>query len=181
MTVGAKNNYTRAIKLDLTFFSFGFYIFEVFSSLLNSRRRLRDVQTETIRSERADNHLCLRVLSHAQQQDKLNAKRIIHRICSIFRLFLYQINTKAVLTVSRRIHSLSSIQQHLNHAPQKKKRQTSAKRHDDIVAPQLPRYNKLDSSSSENTSAEIRPISCVLGVSSDEADDVAERTIVSKE
>ena len=24
MTVGAKNNYTRAIKLDLTFFSFGF-------------------------------------------------------------------------------------------------------------------------------------------------------------
>ena len=31
----------------------------------------------------------------------------------------------------------------------------------------------------ENT--EIRPISCVLGVSSDEADDVAERTIVSKE
>ena len=35
----------------------------------------------------------------------------------------------------------------------------------------LPRYNKLDSSSSENPSAEIRPISCVLGVSSDEADD----------
>ena len=63
----------------------------------------------------------------------------------------------------------------------RKKRQTSAKRHDDIVTPQLPRYNKLDSSSSENTSAEIRPISCVLGVSSDEADDVAERTIVSKE
>ena len=67
MTVGAKNNYPRAIKLDLTFFSFGFYIFEVFSSLLNSRRRLQDVQTETIRSERVDHHLCLRVLRHAQQ------------------------------------------------------------------------------------------------------------------
>ena len=57
----------------------------------------------------------------------------------------------------------------------------NAKRHDDIVTPQLPRYNKLDSSSSENTSAEIRPISCVLGVSSDDADDVAQRTIVSKD
>ena len=56
MTVGAKNNYTRAIKLDLTFFSFGFYIFE--ASFLNSRRRLQDVQTETIRSEQVDNHLC---------------------------------------------------------------------------------------------------------------------------
>ena len=160
----------------------GFYIFEVSSSLLNSRRRLQDVETETIRSERVENHLCLRVLRHAEQQDKLNAKRIIHGIFSIFRLFLYQINTKFVLTVSRRIHFLSSIHQHLNHAPQeKKKRQTSAKRHDDIVTPQLPRYNKLNSSSSENTSAEIRPISCELGVSSDGADDVAERTIVSKE
>ena len=58
MTVGAKNNYARAIKLDLTFFSFGFYIFEVFSSLLSSRRRLQDVQTETIRSGRVENHLC---------------------------------------------------------------------------------------------------------------------------
>ena len=121
MTVGAKINYARAIKLDLTFSSFGFYIFEVFFSLLNSRRRLQDVQTETIRSERVDNHLCLRVLRHAQQQDKLNAKRIIHGICSIFRFFLYQINTKFVLTASRRIHFLSSIHQHLNHAPQKKK------------------------------------------------------------
>ena len=91
MTVGAKNNYTRAIKLDLTFFSFGFYIFEVFSSLLSSRRRLQDVQTETIRSERVDNHLCLRVLRHAQQQDKLNAKKLIQGICSIFRLFLYKL------------------------------------------------------------------------------------------
>ena len=63
----------------------------------------------------------------------------------------------------------------------RKKGQTSAKRHDEIVTPQLPRYNKLDASSSENTSAEIRPISCVLGVFSDEADDVDERTIVSKE
>ena len=58
MTVGAENNYAQAIQLDQTFFSFGFYIFEVFSSLLNSRRRLQDVQTETIRSERVDNHLC---------------------------------------------------------------------------------------------------------------------------
>ena len=33
----------------------------------------------------------------------------------------------------------------------RKKRQTSAKRHDDIVTPQLPRYNKLDSSSSAKT------------------------------
>ena len=108
MTVGAKNNYARAINLDLTSFSFGVYIFEVFSSFINSRRRLQDAQTETIRSERVDNHLCLRVLRHAQQQDKLNAKRIIHGICSILRLFLYQTNTKFVLTVSRRIHFLSS-------------------------------------------------------------------------
>ena len=49
MTVGAKNNYAQAIQLDQTFFSFGFYIFEVFFGLLNSRRRLQDVQTETIR------------------------------------------------------------------------------------------------------------------------------------
>ena len=64
MTVGAKTNYAQAIKLDLPFFSFGFYIFEVFCSLHNSRRRLEDVQTETtpIQSERVDNHLCLRVL-----------------------------------------------------------------------------------------------------------------------
>ena len=99
----------------------GFYIFEVSSSLLNSRRRLQDVVTETIRSERVENHLCLSVLRHAEQQDKLNAKRIIRGIFSIFRLFLYQIDTKFVLTVSRRIHFLSSIHQHLNHAPQKKK------------------------------------------------------------
>ena len=143
MTEGAKNNYARAIKLDLTFFSFGSYIFEVFSSLLNSRRRLRDVQKETIRSKRVDNHLCLRVLRHAQQQDKLNAKRIIHGICSLFRLFLYQINTKVVLTVSRRIHFLSSIQQYLNHAPQRKKRHRGA------TTATLQQTNKLDSSSSD--------------------------------
>ena len=41
----------------------------------------------------------------------------------------------------------------------KKKRQTSAKRHDDILTPQLLRCNKIDSSWSENTSEEIRPIS----------------------
>ena len=60
------------------------------------------------------------LVGHAQTffAGELNAKRIIHGICSIFRLFLYQINTKFVLTVSRRIHFLSSIHQHLNHAPQ---------------------------------------------------------------
>ena len=106
------------------------------------------------------------VLRHAQQQDKLNAKRLIHGICSIFRLFLYQINTKFVLTVSRRIHFLSSIHQHLNKAPQKKKRQTSAKRHDVILTPQLLHYNKIDWSWSENTWEEIRPISpCIYACS----------------
>ena len=53
MTVGAKNNYAQAIKLNQTFFSFGFYIFEVFFGLLNSRRRLEDGQTETIRSKQS--------------------------------------------------------------------------------------------------------------------------------
>ena len=60
------------------------------------------------------------VLRHTQPQDKLNAKRLIHGICSIFRLLLYQINTKFVLTFSRRVHFLFSIHQHLNNAPQKK-------------------------------------------------------------
>ena len=73
MTVGAKNNYTRAIKLDLTFCSFGFYIFEVFSTLLSKRRRLQDVykakQSEV--SELTTTYCG--VLLHAQQQDKLNA------------------------------------------------------------------------------------------------------------
>ena len=31
------------------------------------------------------------VLRHAQQQDKLNAKKLIQGICSIFRLFLYKL------------------------------------------------------------------------------------------
>ena len=182
MTVGAKINYARAIKLDLTFFSFGFYIFEVFSSLLNSRRRLRDVRTGTIRSERVDNHLCLRVLRHAQQQDKLNAKRIIHGICSILRLFLYQINTKVVLTVSRRTHFLSSIQQHLNHAPQKKETNKCEEtwRHRGATTATL-QQTRFIVIRPENTSAEIRPTSCELEVSSDGADDVAETTIVSKD
>ena len=79
---------------------------------------------------------------HAKQQDKkMNAKRIIHGICSIFRLILYQINAKLVLTVSRRIHFLSSIRQHLehagNHAPQKKKtnkREETWRHHDATTA-----------------------------------------------
>ena len=122
------------------------------------------------------------VLRHAQQQDKLNAKKLIQGICSIFRLFLYKLILNLYLQSLAESISCPAFTNtnDLNHAPQKK-RQTSAKRHDDIVTPQLPRYNKLDSSSSENTSAKIRPISCVLGVSSDEADDVAQRTIVSKE
>ena len=97
MSVGAKNNYARAIKLDLTFFSFGFYIFEVFSSLLCSRRRLQDVQTETIRNERVDMTTYAAVLRHAQQQDKLNAKKLIHGICSIVRLFLYKLKLNLYL------------------------------------------------------------------------------------
>ena len=92
------------------------------------------------------------VLRHAQQQDKLNTKRLIHGICSIFRLFLYQINTKFVLKVPRRSISCPAFT-NISTIHRRKKRQTSAKRHDDIVTPQLPRYNKLDSSSSENTSA----------------------------
>ena len=87
--------------------------------------------------------------------------------------FSLQVNTEFVLTVSGRIHFLSSIHQHRNHKPQKKK--------DKQVRRDMTTSIPLDSSSSENTSAEIRPISCVLGVSSDEADDVAEKTIVSKE
>ena len=103
MTVGAKNNYTRAIKLELTFFSFGFLFLKfslVFLAAEEDYKTYKQKQSEV-------NKLTTTyagVLRHAQQQDKLNAKRIIHGICSIFRLFLYQINTKFVLTVSRRIH-----------------------------------------------------------------------------
>ena len=113
MTVGAKNNYTRAIKLELTFFSFGFLFLKfslVFLAAEEDYKTYKQKQSEV-------NKLTTTyagVLRHAQQQDKLNAKRILHGICSIFRLFLYQINTKFVLTVSRRIHFLSSIHQHLN-------------------------------------------------------------------
>ena len=120
------------------------------------------------------------VLRHAQQQDKLNAKKLIHGICSIFRLFLYKLILNLYLQSLAESISCPAFT-NISTMHRRKKRQTSAKRHDDIVTPQLPRYNKLDSSSSENTSAEIRPISCVLGVSSDDADDVAQRTIVSKE
>ena len=48
------------------------------------------------------------VLRHAQQQDKLNAKRLIQRICSILRLFLYQINTKNI-TSSHKTLSASAV------------------------------------------------------------------------
>ena len=115
MTVGAKNNYTRAIKLDLTFFSFGFLFLKfslVFLAAEEDYKTYKQKQSEV--NELTTTYAG--VLRHAQQQDKLNAKRLIHGICSIFRLFLYQINTKFVLTVSRRIHFLSSIHQHLNHA-----------------------------------------------------------------
>ena len=53
-------------KIRSDFFSVGFYIFEVFCTLLNSRRRLEgrtNRKRECIRSKRVDNHLCLRVLS----------------------------------------------------------------------------------------------------------------------
>ena len=120
MTVGDKNNYTRAIKLDLTFFYLWRLIFEVFSSLLKAEEDYKTYkQKQSEVNELTTTYTG--VLRHAQQQDKLNAKRLIHWICSIFRLFLYQINTKFVLTVSRRLHFLSSIHQHLNHTPQKKK------------------------------------------------------------
>ena len=117
MTVGAKDNYTRAIKLDLTFLALVSIFLKfslVFLAAEEDYKTYKQKQSEV-------NELTTGVLRHAQQQDKLNAKRLIHGICSIFRLFLYQINTKFVLTVSRRIHFLSSIHQHLNHAPQKKK------------------------------------------------------------
>ena len=120
MTVGAKNNYTRAIKLDQTFFIFGFLFLKfslVFVAAEEDYKTYKQKQSEV--NELTTTYAG--VLRHAQQQDKLNAKRLIHWICSIFRLFVYQINTKFVLTVSRRIHFLSSIHQHLNHAPQKKK------------------------------------------------------------
>ena len=120
------------------------------------------------------------VLRHAQQQDKLNAKKLIQGICSIFRLFLYKLILHLYLQSLAESISCPAFT-NISTMHRRKKRQTSAKRHDDILTPQLPRYNKLDSSSSENTSAEIRPISCLLGVSSDEADDVGQRTIVSKE
>ena len=116
MTVGAKDNYTRAIKLDLTFLAL-VSMFLKFSLVFLAAEE--DYKTYKQKQSEA-NELTTGVLRHAQQQDKLNAKRLIHGICSIFRLFLYQINTKFVLTVSRRIHFLSSIHQHLNHAPQKK-------------------------------------------------------------
>ena len=117
MTVGAKNNYTRAIKLDLTFFSFGFLFLKfslVFLAAEEDYKTYKQKQSEV-------NELTTTYAGVLRQQDKPNAKRLNHGICSIFRLFLYQINTKFVLTVSRRIHFLSSIHQHLNHAPQKKK------------------------------------------------------------
>ena len=53
-----------------------------------------------------------------------------------------------------------------------KKRQTSAKRHDDFI---------VIRKQSGGNSADFALYLCVLGVSSDEADDAATRTIVSKE
>ena len=120
MTGGAKDNYTRAIKLDLTFLALVSIFLKfslVFLAAEEDYKTYKQKQSEV--NELTTTYAG--VLRHAQQQDKLNAKRLIHGICSIFRLFLYQINTKFVLTVSRRIHFLSSIHQHLNHAPQKKK------------------------------------------------------------
>ena len=52
-------------KIRSDFFIIGPNFFEVFCRLLNSRRRLgkSDKHKQYIRSERVDNHLCLRVLS----------------------------------------------------------------------------------------------------------------------
>ena len=180
MTVGAKNNYARAVKLDLTFFSFGFYIFEVFSTLLRNRRRLQDVYKEKQSEVSELTTTYSGVLLHAQQQDKLNAKRLIHGICSIFRLLF----TKLILNLY--LQSLAeSIScpafTNISTMHRRKKRQTSAKRHDDIVTPgtatlQQTRFIVIRKQFCGNSAN-----SCVRGASSDEADDVAERTIVSKE
>ena len=179
MTVGAKNNYARAIKLDLTFLALVSIFLKfslVFLAAEEDYKTYKQKQSEV--NELTTTYTPVR--RHAQQQDKLNAKKLIHGICSIFRLFLYK------LILNLYLQSLTDpflVQHSPTSQPRtaEKKDKTSAKRHDDIVTPQLPRYNKLDSSSSENTSAEIRPISCVLGVSSDEADEVTQRTVVSKE
>ena len=168
---------TRAIKLDLTFFIFGVLFLKFSLVFLKQKKITRRTNRNNPKWASWQPLMPEFFNRHAQQQDKLNAKRLIHGICSILRLFLYQINTKFVLTVSRRIHFLSSIHQHLSHAPQKKKTNKCEEtwRHRDATTAALQQI-KLDSSSSENTSPEIRPISCVLGVSSDEVDDVAQRS-----
>ena len=49
MTEGAKNNYALlSYKIRSDSFSVGFYIFEVFCSVVSSRRRLEDGQMEII-------------------------------------------------------------------------------------------------------------------------------------
>ena len=95
-------------KIRSDFFYLWRHILEVFSSLLKAEEDYKTYkQKQSEVNELPTTYAG--VLRHAQQQDKLNAKRLIHGICSIFRLFRYQINTKFVLTVSRRIHFLSSI------------------------------------------------------------------------
>ena len=141
MTVGAKNNYTRAIKLDLTFFSFGVLFLKfslVFLAAAEDYKTYKQRQSEV--NELTTTYAA--VLRHAQQQDKLNAKQLIHGICSIFRLFLYKLILNLYLQSLAESISCPAFTNILT-MHRRKKRQTSAKRHDDIVTPQLPRYNKL--------------------------------------
>ena len=98
MTVGAKNNYARAIKLDLTFFSLVSIFLKfslVFLAAEEDYKTYKQKQSEV--NELTTTYAA--VLRHAQQQDKdkLNAKKLIHGICSIFRLFLYKLILKLYL------------------------------------------------------------------------------------
>ena len=90
MTVGAKNNYARAIKLNLIFLAL-VSIFLKFSLVFLTAEE--DYKTYKQKQSEVDELTTTyaAVLRHAQQQDKLNAKKLIHGICSIFRLFLYKL------------------------------------------------------------------------------------------
>ena len=62
------------------------------------------------------------VLRLAQQLDKLNAKKLIHGICSIFRLFLYRLIPNLYLqSLAESISCPAFTNISTMHAPQKKK------------------------------------------------------------
>ena len=71
MTVGAKNNYTRAIKLGLTFFRFGFLLLKFSLVFLAAEEDYKTYKQN--QSEVNELTTTAAVLRHAQQQDKLNA------------------------------------------------------------------------------------------------------------